>query len=174
MSMIRRAIVAFVPLLSPEPIATLRRRFDPLAERVRPHLTLVFPFESTLPAEPLRQHIAEAVRGLAPFPVRLASVTGHEGAYLFLNVKHGNDALIELHDRLYTGPLQPYLSREHTFTPHLTIGRLADADAFHAALAVVTAAEIHIDTLISTVSVYVIEPDGARPIETKVSLSGEG
>ena len=43
-----------------------------------------------------------------------------------VNVKHGNDELVALHDLLYGGPLAQYLSTEHTFVPHLTVGRIAD------------------------------------------------
>jgi MFS superfamily sulfate permease-like transporter len=102
----RRAIVIFPELLEASPIFELRRRFDPLAELVPPHLTLVFPFDSELTTGQMRDHVQGSVTGIAAFPVRLSQVTGSEGEYLFLNIKYGNDGIIALHDRLYTGLLE--------------------------------------------------------------------
>ena len=57
--------------------------------------------------------------GLHPFNIVLKGVTGSEEEYLFLNVKVGNDQIIELHDKLYSGLLktisQPYPYIHPTF-----------------------------------------------------------
>jgi 2'-5' RNA ligase len=167
--MTRRAIVAF-PALPPEPIDMLRRRYDPLAGRVPPHITLVFPFESALPDDVLRRHVAAAVCGCTPFPVRFAGITGSEGEYLFLNVKRGNDALIALHDRLYSGALREHRSLAHTYLPHLTVGRLADRASFRQALADVSSLNVSVESAVTAVTVYRLEPDGERPVESVVGL----
>src|SRR5262249_52146904 len=70
-----------------------------------------------------------------PIPVALAGGRGAGGESLFLNNKRGTAGLIPLHNRLYTGILAPYLAIEHTYLPHLTVGRLGDTAAFHTALA---------------------------------------
>jgi 2'-5' RNA ligase len=167
--MTRRAIVAF-PALPPEPIGMLRRRYDPLAERVPPHLTLVFPFESALLADVLRRHVADALDDCTPFPVRFAGITGSEGEYLFVNVKRGNDALIALHDRLYSGALREHRSLAHTYLPHLTVGRLADRASFRQALADVSSLKVSVESAVTAVTVYRLEPDGERPVESVVGL----
>jgi 2'-5' RNA ligase len=167
--MTRRAIVA-VPALPPEPIGTLRRRYDPLAERVPPHLTLVFPFESALPADVLRRHVAAAVGGCTPFPVQFAGITGSEGEYLFLNVKRGNATLIALHDRLYSGILHAHRSLAHTYLPHITIGRLADHMSFQQALTDVSSLNVSLESTITAATVYRLEPDGERLVESVVRL----
>src|SRR6266542_6694494 len=100
-----RAIVLFLPEPQPDEVVTLRRRFDPLFGIIGAHVTLVFPFQGELAAEELRVHVEHAVGGVGPVAVRLAGITGADTQYLFLNVKRGNDAIIELHDRLYSGPL---------------------------------------------------------------------
>ncbi len=82
----------------------------------------------------MKPNIEQAVHDIHPFQVRLQSITGHEGGYLFLNVTRGNDQLIELHDRLYSGPLAAHLSSEHTYVPHVTVGHLTDKTAFLEAL----------------------------------------
>src|SRR5690349_16746674 len=99
----RRVIVTFPPSGDVARLAILRERFDPLARLVPPHITLVHPFADDISDGELRAHVEDATRGLPAFPVRLSGITGAEGEYVFLNVKQGNDALIELRDRLYAG-----------------------------------------------------------------------
>jgi 2'-5' RNA ligase len=105
-----------------------------------------------------------------PFPVRLAGITGSEGEYLFLSVKRGNDELIALHDRLYTGILQEHRSLVHTFLPHLTVGRRADNARFQQALADLASLNVTVETDVAAVTVYRIEPGGGRPVESVVRL----
>ena len=169
----KRVIVIFPTIEEPDQlaaIADLRRRYDPLADLVQPHITLVFPFESEITDPELRDHVRTCLRSVAPFRVRLSQVTGHEGEYLLLNVKHGNDDLVALHDLLYGGPLAQYLSTEHTFVPHLTVGRIADNQEWREALQLASAVSIHVEFVVSEVSVYEIEPGGARPLAIVVPL----
>ena len=163
--MVTRAIVAFPQIGQIEVIQRLRKRCDPLMARIAPHLTLVFPFESALTTDELAEHISKAVAGFEPFSARLQGITGQEGEYLFLDVKCGNDQLIELHDRLYSGPLAPFIRPEFTYTPHLTVGRLPDTDAFHAALDDARQVTMVFEATVAEVTLYQIEPGLARPIE---------
>lgn len=130
----KRAIVVFPKFEEIHLIHQLRSQFDPLVHTIEPHITLVFPFESNLSTKHLQSHIEQAVQGIGPFPVQLHGITGSADEYLFLNAKRGNDQLIELHDRLYSGALAVHLSVEHTFIPHLTVGRLKNKAAFLSAL----------------------------------------
>jgi 2'-5' RNA ligase len=163
--MVTRAVVAFPQIERGEVIQRLRERYDPLAASIAPHLTLVFPFESALTTDELAEHVSKAVVGFEPFRVRLQGITGQEGEYLFLNVKRGNDQLIELHDRLYNGPLAPFLRPEFTYTPHLTVGRLPDSDTFRAALDDARQITMAFEATIAEITLYRIEPGLARPVE---------
>ena len=132
----KRAIVLFPKFNSIDAIQAVRERFDPLAGYIAPHITLVFPFESALSTEELREHMSHALKGVKRFSVQLCGITGdfREG-YLFLNVKRGNDPIIDLHDRLYQGVLEPFLFRKVTYCPHITVGRLEQQTEFDQALA---------------------------------------
>lgn len=165
-----RAIVIFPQFERIERIAELRRAYDPLAFTVPPHITLVFPFESELALDALAAHVAAAVEGIAPFPVELRGITGDQDEYLFLNVKRGNDIIVALHDRFYTGPLAPFLSPRHTFVPHLTVGRLERPAAFSVALAHAARLSDTFATVVREVAVYRIGPGEARVVELTVSL----
>ena len=166
----QRAIVVFPNPDDLRPILPFRSRWDPLAALVPPHLTLVFPFRDLIGSDDLRAHVVHVIRDVEPFPIRLSGVTASEGEYLFLNVKQGNDALIALHDRLYTGPLEPHLSRRHTFVPHLTVGRVADRHGFETALAEAAASPVALETMVRAVSIYAIDADGTRRTAANLPL----
>lgn len=167
---VSRAIVIFPDFERIEHITELRRAYDPLAFSVPPHITLVFPFESDLTTDALAAHVTAALEGIAPFPIELRGVTGDQDEYLFLNVKRGNDAIITLHDRLYTGPLAPFLSPRHTFVPHLTVGRLERTSAFSVALAQAMRLTDTFSTVVREVAVYRIGSGDTRAIECTVPL----
>jgi 2'-5' RNA ligase len=168
----KRVIVIFPTIEAGQlaAVADLRRRYDPLADLVQPHITLVFPFDSEITDAELREHAHTCVRNVAPFRAVLSQVTGHEGEYLLLNVKNGNDDVVALHDLLYTGPLAQYLSTEHTFVPHMTVGRIADRQDWLEALKLAGAVSINLEFVVSEVSVYEIEPIGSRSVTIVVPL----
>jgi 2'-5' RNA ligase len=168
----RRVVVTFPRIESAvewEQLLSVRERLDPLAGKIAPHLTLVFPFDDPMSDRALEQQLRNVVTDLPPFPITLCEITAHEGEYLFLNVKRGNDALVQLHDSLYTGALAAHRSRLHTFVPHLTVGRLAPADlpaALDATADLTSAIQANVDNI----SVYRIEPDGTRPVLFELPL----
>jgi 2'-5' RNA ligase/GNAT superfamily N-acetyltransferase len=166
----RRVIVIFPNVADLASVTAYRNRWDPLASTIEPHLTLVFPFADAISPRALDHHIRRATSGIQAFNIRLSGVSGFEGENIFANVKIGNDPLIALHDALYTGPLQRHLSLMHTFVPHVTIGRVADQVGFARALEEATSLGIDARVLAQTLSVYRIEADGSRSIETEVSL----
>jgi 2'-5' RNA ligase len=133
--MTRRVIVLEPTFHGIDLIERFRSRFDPIHTEIPAHITLVFPFESDLTTDALLRHIQSATAGLKPFQAVLQGITGDSGEYLFLNVKQGNDPIIALHDRLYTGPLASFLRTDLTYTPHMTIGRVTPHTGFLLALA---------------------------------------
>jgi 2'-5' RNA ligase len=170
--MSKRVVVAFPRVPSAAlwgPILSVRDRFDPLAARIAPHLTLVFPFEDALSDAALEQHLRSVASDLPAFPVVLAEITAHEHEYLFLNVKRGNDALIHLHDVLYTGVLARHRVRTHTFVPHITVGRLP-AEALPAALDATAEVTGAVQADVDALSVYQIEAGETRPVLFEVPL----
>jgi len=49
----------------------IRDRFDPLAKLVRPHITLVFPFEHDMSNEELEQILDYRLNGISPFDLEM-------------------------------------------------------------------------------------------------------
>jgi 2'-5' RNA ligase len=171
--MVSRAIVTFPDTPGIERIELLRRLFDPLARVIPAHVTLVFPFESQLPAATLRAHVERMSVGTRPFDLELNDVTAVEDEYVFLDVGPGRQQLIELHDRLYTGPLARHLSDKHVFRPHITLGRLREPEALATALA--KARELVPASTAVVREITVVRLDGAAVAEREytVELSSE-
>lgn len=128
-----RTVMIFPELSGMRAIDALRRRYDPLAALVRPHITLVFPFESGMSDDELADILSQAAKDVAPFALRLQGFSEETGErYLFLNVTKGAGPLALLHDRLYAGRLAPF-DAGRAYVPHMTVGHLPDARALHAA-----------------------------------------
>ena len=126
--MIKRSIVIFPQLGDGiSLIQAIRDRYDPLAQKIAPHITLVFPFESEISSGELARHLQVALCGIEPFEITLKDISLEAENYLFLNVIQGQKEIIQIHDLLYSGLLNKFLSQKHTYKPHLTVGRLKDS-----------------------------------------------
>ncbi|MDP5274940.1 2'-5' RNA ligase family protein [Chengkuizengella axinellae] len=167
----QRAIHIFPQLQNISLIERLRKKYDPLYGFIPPHITLVFPFESEIPTQKLEQHVRNSLARVHPFTIQLQRVTASFDRYLFLNVKKGNDQIIKLHDLLYSGPLKNFQSRSHTYTPHLTVGRLKSDEDLEAALNHTQTFETSFETVVTEVKTEIIEGNGDSTIEFTVPLS---
>lgn len=123
-----RCIVIFPDFDNIEILNDIRRKYDPLYSFIKPHITLVFPFESELPAEEIEAHIRSAVINTAPFELVMKGITVNPDPvenYIFLNVIKGMQEIRGLSKALYTGILGKYKSELYnTYLPHITIGRV--------------------------------------------------
>lgn len=170
------AIVIF-PAFQPaerQVIDRIRAAYDPLSAVIDPHITLVFPFETTISPEGLLAHMRQAIEPVVSFEVELRDVTGQEGEWLFLNVKRGNDQIIALHDRLYCGPLAPYQQPRFTYAPHLTVGHITPGAPFEAALADAVSLTATFQMTVREITAYRMSTSGARGEHYRVSLTAAG
>lgn len=117
-----RSIAIYPRFDKHEAIQRVRARFDRLAQKVPPHLTLVFPFESTLATHELAAHLRRATADHEPFAVSLGQAF-HDGGTVHLPVVDGASALRALHERVYSGVLKAFLNTTTPYVPHLTVGR---------------------------------------------------
>lgn len=81
-----RTIMIFPEFENMEIIDHIRKRYDPLCELVKPHITLVFPFENQLSNEELAQILKVRLQGIKPFELKLGGISKQEdafGNYLF-------------------------------------------------------------------------------------------
>ena len=117
-----RSIALYPRFVAGDAIARVRSRFDPLATKVPPHVTLVFPFSSELSRDALVAHMSTAIAGVGLFPVSLGDPVAIDGI-VQLPVLAGEETIRLLHRRLYSGLLERFLRSDHACSPHLTVGR---------------------------------------------------
>ena len=129
----RFAVAWFPRFEGLETVEAFRRRHDPMAGLVPAHLTLVFPFATALTRLQVETHVKRVASRWPPVPVAFRAVRMHANEFVFLMASRGADALTELHDRLYTRSLLPYLRRDLPYEPHITLARNADFRALEAA-----------------------------------------
>jgi 2'-5' RNA ligase len=156
-------------------IEDIRKKYDPLSEKVWPHITLVFPFESCIESIILKKHVEECIKGVKPFKLVLNKITPSTsvGNYLFLNVKQGKDDIINLHKSLYTGLLEQFYPdwlKGIEFIPHMTVGNLSDTAKFTEAIETMKDNKDIFETIVNKISVEIIDINDNSIIEMNIPL----
>ena len=159
-----------------EIIHAIREKYDPAVEKIGPHVTLVFPFESNIGTQELREHLISALSGFKPFEVTLSGITGDAlfEKFLFLNVGKGKKEIRAMHEKLYTGILEKYRPvwlRDGAFLPHMTVGKIEDKEQFEEAVEETRNITDCFATTITAVSVEIIEENGDSTIEMEIPLN---
>ena len=130
----RCAVVAYPRFAEPDArwVEAIRAAHDPQYAIIPAHFTLVFP----MPASPAAviPEVKKSVRGQRSFSVSFTRSEAHREvgtavSYVFLLPSFGGDQIAWLHDRLYQDALRPYLRRETSYAPHVTIAQNVDPDA---------------------------------------------
>lgn len=104
-------------------LQALRLRFDPLAGKVPPHLTVVFPFVLDWTLDRLSA-LLDRQRPSLPIPLTLGNPVLMND-FLFFPLENGRDAVARMHDQLYA--LLPVGARSPIpYVPHVTFGRRCD------------------------------------------------
>lgn len=166
----RYAIHVFPQFDTIEKIQEIRRVYDPLANKIPPHITLVFPFESSIPPNELLSHIRSAADQISPFTIRLRDVSGSGGEYLFLNVKEGNDSLIRLHDELYKGILATFRNHHIPYIPHITLGRPGRKEDYYRGVERYKDWSVNFQTVVKEIALEVIGDDDVSTVIGSVPL----
>ncbi len=173
--MIKRCIMIFPDFKNRYLIDHLREKYDPLAKNVRPHITLVFPFDSNIEKHELEEHLLNKLKGIKPFILSLKGiVTSREnGNYLFLNIVEGKDIIIDMHQKLYTDILEGYhpdFLKKVDFFPHMTVGNVSDEEEYKEAIEETKQFNHEFQTIVNTISVEIIDENEDSIIELTILL----
>ncbi len=120
----RRAIVWFPPFPADSAIEPFRAANDPAAANIPAHVTLVFPFHTVLTPLQIASHVKKIVGNWPPLPISIRDVEGLLDTFVLLMVRDRAEALTQLHHKLYTSVLSPFLRDDIVFQPHITVGRV--------------------------------------------------
>ena len=175
----RRTIMIFPQFENINIINEIREKYDPLAKHVRPHITLVFTFESCLTSIEIEEHLKKVLDGTRCFTLTLQEIIKIDnplGKYLFLCIKQGNEQIKEISKKLYTGILQSYKPdwlNDDTFLPHMTIGSFTSKEDLDIAFKDTEAIKNNFTTIVDKISVEIIDENEDSIIETEVNLSNQ-
>ncbi len=111
----------------------LRARYHPTqADRIGPHFTFVFALpesaQPTLAAQMQGAAAATAPIGFTLHRVEPIADAAAGRAYIALVPHRGHLAMLDLHRRLYEGPLERFREPAARFEPHLTVAMFDTAD----------------------------------------------
>lgn len=155
--MLKRTIMIFPQFSNQRIIDEIREKYDPLYNLVKPHITLMFPFESDISNTLLSQKLDISLNQTSPFKLILQGISRHKdmyGNYLFLNVKSGQKELLDIHNQLYLSIFNKQY--QQPFIPHMTIGNLDSADKMEEAYNVIKSVDSCFETIVNKVSVEMI------------------
>lgn len=120
----KKFALVFFPENHTEAIQAFRESFDPKAELIAPHVTLVFPFPADgIDTDELILEIETKLVHHRAFQTHLHDThLDPEDGLLHLLVQDGRQRIISLHNDLYSGMLDPYRRKDVEYIPHMTIG----------------------------------------------------
>lgn len=168
-----RAIHLVPEFTSSSALQRVRMAHDPLAGKIPPHITLVFPFQSDLTPVALAQHAGEVTSSAEAFPVALGRPQMRRNGLIWLPVTEGRAEVVSLNQQLYREPLSAFQSLGLPYEPHVTIARGAGS----AAEAAFEMANRMTETFTARVDRLVIEeimPDDSSRIESTIWLDRAG
>lgn len=173
---VKRCIMIFPHFDNMNIIDEIRDKYDPLSKKVRPHITLVFPFESSISKEELEEYLSKVLKETRSFKLTLEGiikVDNSTGLYLFLKIQEGIKEIKAIHNRLYEGMLSQYKPNwlnQVEFMPHMTIGCFTDRDELWNAYNAIATIKERFSTLIEKVSVEIIDENEDSNIEVEMNL----
>lgn len=172
----RRTLMIFPEFENINIINEIRQKYDPLANHVRPHITLAFTFESNLTTEILKNHIEKALCETRPFRLTtqgIVKIDNPLGMYLFLDIKEGSEEIKKISAELYTGILQPYKPgwlNEETFLPHMTVGSFTSKEALNTAFKDTEHIKDRFTTIVNKIYGEIIDENEDSIIDIEVKL----
>lgn len=119
----RFAVAWFPSFEGIERVEAFRARHDPMAAAIPAHLSLVFPFATSLTRLHVETHIRNVLSRTPPLAVTFRRPRIHANEFVFLMASRGAAACTALHDRLYTRSLRQHLRRDLPYEPHITLAR---------------------------------------------------
>jgi 2'-5' RNA ligase len=128
-------IIAMLPHNLVTALEPHRQKFDPQANIIPPHITMVAPFEFSGPLTGLYDHIDRIGETHAPIKVALVGwdADTQTGYHLHLPLVTGRLEFIALRQHLLTGPLHHLAATSADYWPHITLGRFSkESDLNHA------------------------------------------
>lgn len=167
-----RTIMIFPQFENIEIIDAIREKYDPLAKLVRPHITLVFPFDSEITNEELEKVLESCLDDIKSFPIALCGFSKEEdqfGRYLFLDMIKGKDVIELIHNKLYAQKFKAF-DLGVQYVPHITVGKFEEEEELNRAYEHVKSITDRFETIVNRISVEMIGEKGESIIVIEKEL----
>ena len=125
-----RDILLFPKIKNIEIIQNTRLKYDRLANKIKPHITIVFPFEDEITNEELYNKLILLTKDVKCFNISLKGIVLTNDKYVILKVIVGSDKIKKLHDCIYKNVFPKYLRNDIEYIPHITLGQAKDLNEF--------------------------------------------
>ena len=142
----------------------------PYRSVVGPHFTMIFGCRE-VPLAVYREHVAGVARSQRPiaFSCRYAMLHDddeNDNYYVFLVPDEGYGELSLLHDKLYRGPLAPFLRLDIPYVPHIGIATMADASRVKALCDALNAKGVEIHGRIDALTICAYDGSTITDVES--------
>ena len=97
----KRDILIFPKFDNMDKLQEIRQKYDRLADKVCPHITLAFPFSDSISDEELTYKLSDLLSTWSPFKVEFRGVSLSDDGYIFLDYVKGFEEIIKLDVEIY-------------------------------------------------------------------------
>ena len=156
--MSKRTIMIFPEFENMDIIDRIRDKYDPLARLVRPHITLVFPFENEMSNEAIKEILIKCLYDVKPFEIVLNGISlqvDKYGNFLLLDVQKGEEDICYIHEVLCKSEFKQFDS-DIRYKPHITIGKFQTEKELNNAYNDLKNLDESFTTIVNKISVEVI------------------
>lgn len=126
----KRDILIFPKFDNIDKLQEIRKKYDRLANKVCPHITLVFPFSDSISDEELTSKLSDLLRTWSPFRLEFKGVSLSDDGYIFLDCVKGFEEIIKLHNEIYEKILPCHYKKSIKYVPHITLGQAESLEGF--------------------------------------------
>lgn len=126
----KRDILIFPKFDNMDIIDDIRNKYDRLANLVKPHITLAFPFKDEISNEDLISKLSVLLKNYSPFEVNFKGVSLSDDNYILLNCIKGNNEILRLHDDIYEKIIPSHFKKSIKYLPHITLGQADNLEDF--------------------------------------------
>lgn len=124
-------ILIFPKFKNIDKLQEIRNKYDPLANLIAPHITLVFPFSDNISNENLIAELTDLLKYFKPFTIIFKGISLSDDNYIFLDCIQGYKEIIQLHNEIYKQILPAHFKKAIKYIPHITLGQSNNIEEFN-------------------------------------------
>ena len=121
----KRAILTMVNFSNINKIKEIQKKYYDIADKIEPHITVVFPFNSEISDEELYNKLNEVLSKYRPFKIVCHGVStpAQESNYRFLNIVESKDIIKNISDDIYRKIIPEHLQYrdKYNYNPHISL-----------------------------------------------------